>query len=219
MLGRIVEVVSGRPFRDFLHEEIFGPLGMVDTDFVVPPGKAHRFASCFVHSPDGKLLDVSAAHPVASAANYLKDDCAGLLCSGGGGLVSTPRDYEKFCAMICAHGGLRGGGRLLSRRTVELMCTNCLPGGVDCAALDAGGFAETKLRGIGFGLGFAVVVNPGEQATHLPTGSVYWGGMASTTFWIDHSTATVGIAATQLIPSHHALRSELRSVAYALFAR
>ncbi len=207
VLGHLVELVSGRSLDDFFQERIFGPLGMTDTRWWVDGADTGRLAA--LYSP----------HPTTGAA--VRYDGVGRfalekpeLLSGGGGLISTAADYHRFTQLILGRGQV-DGVRLLGSRTVRLMTRNHLPGGLDLDTLSSGGFAETNLEGIGFGLGFAVVENP--IPSHLPNsaGECYWGGLASTAFWVDPAEELTALFFAQLMPSStYPIRSQLRQLVY-----
>jgi CubicO group peptidase (beta-lactamase class C family) len=136
------------------------------------------------------------------------------MLSGGGGLVSTAADYLRFTGMLAGDGALEGV-RLLGSRTVRMMARNWLPGGRNLGALSTGGFAETIFDGIGFGLGFGVVENPIPSGTYSSPGEFFWGGAASTAFWVDPVEAITAHFFTQLLPSStHPIRSQLRQLVY-----
>jgi len=203
--GALVEVISGRPFADFLREEIFAPLGMVDTGFQVPPAAPARLAAAYRAEADGLSLTDD---PVTSG--YLREPA---FKSGGAGLVGTTADYLRFCEML-RRGGELDGARILGPRTLEMMHMNHLPGGVDLskAALSAD---VTEVRpGIGFGLGFAV--NLGQVQSGGPgVGDYYWGGAASTLFWVDPKEDLSVVFMTQLAPSGVIdFRGALKSLVY-----
>ena len=164
--GYLVEVLSGQPFDQFLQERIFDPLGMVDTGFHVPAEKADRFAEVYGYQEDGSLI---AQEGFGGSRSYLEP---AVFFSGGGGLVSTPLDYMRFCQMVL-NGGELDGVRILSPLTVELMHRNQLP-------RELGEMSP----GTGFGLDFAVVADP-VAADGISKGEYYWGGAAGTWFWID----------------------------------
>jgi len=191
--GRLVEIIAGRPFDQYLREAIFEPLGMTDTGFVVPESARDRFAANYRRSPQKQLerIDDSAARP------YLTQP---PLCSGGGGLVSTTADYLRFAEML-RRGGELDGVRVLGRNTVRYMTRNHLPGGASLRSLALGGFGETGFDGVGFGLGFAVSLDPVETQTVGSRGDFYWGGAASTIFWVDPVEQLVVIFMTQFMPS------------------
>ena len=164
--GYLVEVLSGQPFDQFLQERIFDPLGMVDTGFHVPADKADRFAEVYAYAEDGSLF---AQEGFGGSRSYLEP---AVFFSGGGGLVSTTMDYMRFCQMLL-NGGELDGVRILSPLTVDMMHRNWLPADVG-----------TMSPGTGFGLDFAVVLDPVE-ADGVSKGEYYWGGAAGTWFWID----------------------------------
>ncbi len=208
VVGWLVEVVSGRKFEDFLADRLFTPLGMVDTGFHVRAGQGHRFASCYQPTRAGGIE----VQDDAATSSYLKPP--GFV-SGGGGLVSTAGDYLKFCRMLLAGGSL-DGHRYIGRKTLELMTANHLPGGRSIAAMSQSLFSEAAYDGIGFGLGFATTMN--AAATLMPgsDGDFFWGGAASTFFWIDPEEDLIGIFMTQLIPSStYPVRREVRTMVYA----
>lgn len=192
VLGHLIEVISGRRFDEFLQERVLEPLGMADTGFSVPEEKVDRFAANYGRSADKRL--VLTDDPATSS--YLKE---AKFLSGGGGLVSTASDYERFCRMLL-NGGELDGHRVLGRKTIELMTANHLPGGQDLTQLSVGAFSETANEGVGFGLGFATTLD----ATLTGGGSVgeyYWGGAASTIFWNDPVEDLTVVFLTQLMPS------------------
>src|SRR5690606_18599860 len=134
--------------------------------------------------------------------------------SGGGGLVSTASDYLRFCRMLL-NGGALDGTRLLSPKTVEMMTVNHLPGGRQLHEMSVALFSEASYAGIGFGLGFAVTVDPARSLIPGSVGDYSWGGMASTYFWVDPREQLIVVFMTQLIPSTtHSLRRELRTLVY-----
>ena len=136
------------------------------------------------------------------------------LLSGGGGLVSTIADYHRFTQLLLRHGEL-DGTRLLAPGTLELMAQNHLPGGLDLEAVGRPLFAETPFNGVGFGLGFSVLLDPVAAKTLGNRGEIAWGGAASTAFWVDPVDEVVAIFMTQLLPSStHPIRSELRQLVY-----
>ena len=152
MLGYLVEVISGQPFEKYLKEKVIDPLGMVDTDFHVPPAKHDRFAANYSAGPGGRLDLID--DPAKS--RYLAPR---KVNSGGGGLVSTASDYLRFCKFMLNKGEL-DGVRLLGRKTVELMTMNHLKG--DMADMGTPRFSESTYTGIGFGLGFSVDDRSGQ---------------------------------------------------------
>ena len=205
--GRLVEILSGQPFDEYLAESIFGPLGMSDTGFRVPDDEAGRLAACYVYTPgtEPALLDDPATSSYRRHRSYL---------SGAAGLVSTSGDYLRFCQMLLGEGQL-DGERIIGRKTLELMTCNHLPGGVDLVEFAAGGFGESGFEGVGFGLGFAVGLGPAATATVGSYGEFSWGGAASTAFWVDPVEDVTAVFMTQVVPSIiYPFRSQLRSLVY-----
>lgn len=204
VLGHLVAVISGQSFDSFMMERIIGPLGMTDTAFHVPPEKLSRFAANYARGPQGLVqIDDPATSRFAST---------GKICSGGGGLVSTTGDYLKFCHMMLNKGSV-AGTCLLGRKTVELMTTNHLRG--DMAAMGQPRFSESSYEGVGFGLGFSVMLDPAKAQVLGTQGEYAWGGAASTAFWIDPAEDMAVILFTQLTPSStYPIRRELRVLTY-----
>ena len=221
VLGRLVEVVSGQSLGDFLRTRIFEPLGMTDTHWWVDPAgdDAKRLAALYVPSPAGGAVPAGTAVRFDAIGQHALREPG--LHSGGGGLISTAADYHRFTSMLLREGTISEGTagaadvRLLSSRTVRFMTRNHLPGGVDLDRLQTGGFAETTFGGVGFGLGFAVVRDPVPARTPSTPGSYYWGGAASTAFWIDPVERLTVAFYTQLLPSStHPIRPQLRQLIY-----
>ena len=134
--------------------------------------------------------------------------------SGGGGLVSTAGDYHRFALMLLG-GGELDGVRLLGPRTVRFMASNHLPGGADLEAFGRPLFAETTFEGVGFGLGFAVVMDPVAGRSPGSPGEFAWGGAASTAFWVDPVERLTVLFFTQLLPSStYPIRSQLHQLVH-----
>jgi CubicO group peptidase (beta-lactamase class C family) len=207
VLGRLIEVISGQSLAEFCAERIFGPLGMADARWWVDDPEAHRLATLYTPDPaSGKAVELTVMGAKARSR-------PGLF-AGGAGLICTAADYQRFMQMLLNEGDL-DGVRLLGSRTVRYMTRNHLPGGADIDQLNAGGFAETIFEGVGFGLGFAVVRDP--VPAHYPSspGAYYWGGAASTAFWIDPAEELTVSFFTQLVPSsYHPIRPQLRQLIY-----
>lgn len=218
VIGYLVGKISGMPFEQFLKERIFNPLGMTDTDFFVPSDKAHRFAACYSADPKGGFNPLAAER---KGTLTLQDDPATSsflnppsFISGGGGLCSTAADYLTFCRALL-NGGELGGVRLLGPKTLKLMTSNHLPGGRDLTELSRSLFSEATLAGVGFGLGFAVTMNPALTLLPGSPGEYYWGGAATTSFFIDPAEELITIFMTQVLPSSaYPLRRELRTLVY-----
>ncbi len=210
VLGYLVGKISGQPFEEFLRTRIFEPLGMRDTDFHVRAGNEPRFAACYAAAPKGGML----LYDDPTASSYLRPPS---LISGGGGLVSTASDYLRFCRMLL-NGGTLDGVQILSPKTIALMTVNHLPDGKDLPALSRSLFSEAAYNGIGFGLGFAVTLDPARTMLPGSIGDYSWGGAASTYFWIDPAEDLITIFLTQLMPSStYPIRRELRTLVYSAF--
>ncbi|MBW2268666.1 MAG: beta-lactamase family protein [Deltaproteobacteria bacterium] len=203
VLGHLVAVVSGVPLDVFLREQIFEPLGMLDTDFHVPREKIERFAANYAPGPDGglRLIDAPAeSRFVARPPSFFE---------GGGGLVSTVSDYARFAQMLLNRGELEGR-RILGPKTVELMTQNHLSE----QELQAD-FLKTAFSGWGFGLGVSVVTDIARTQLPGSNGEYGWNGAAGTTFWVDPGEELIAIQMTQLMPfARYALPSALRALVY-----
>jgi CubicO group peptidase (beta-lactamase class C family) len=226
VLGRLIEVWSGQDLRSFLKQRVFEPLGMVDTDFHVRAENHDRFATLYGPLGGGDLSNVgrttkSSDGPNRPAGLEVRDTAResrflqpATLYSGGGGLVGTMSDYARFCRMLLNNGEL-DGVQLLGRTTVAHMRINHLPDGRDMAAMGQPVWSETSYSGIGFGLGFAVVLDPVKAHFITSKGEHHWGGAASTFFWLDALEDFYVVFFTQLIPSStYPLRRELRTMVY-----
>ena len=201
VLGHLVEVISGQPFDQFLQQRIFGPLGMVDTAFHVSEDKLPRFAECYTVGADGKLAAFTTGGPT-----YRLPPAAP---SGASGLVSTVADYLRFCEMLRG-GGALGSARLLGPKTLQLMRSNHLPGQQDLHQASVSMFSDATFAGVGFGLGFAVNTDVAKSGLVSSLGSYWWGGFASTQFWVDPIEDLSVVFFTQLIPSTlYPIRREL----------
>lgn len=206
VLGYLVQQLAGMPLDDYFRQHIFQPLGMVDTGFEIAPDKEVRFASCYGRGPDKQLF----LYDDGQASSYRERSFLG----GGGGLVSTAGDYLRFCQMLL-NGGSLEGARILGPRTIDFMRRNQLPGGVDMSVFATGSFSETAYEGVGFGLGFAEKLDPVANGGLGSAGCYYWGGMASTLFWVDPAEELIVVFMTQLVPSSiFNFRGQLESLVY-----
>ena len=207
LVGYLCEVLSGMPFDRYLEERILGPLGMVDTSFSVPPSQMDRLAATSAQqhgNPRFRLVDDPLNSPYAQPRTYF---------SGSGGLVSTAADYLRFCRML-ANGGQLDGVRIIGPRTLRLMTINHLPGGKDLATV-AQTAGETAREGVGFGLGFAVLLDQAVAQIIGTPGEFYWGGAASTAFFVNPVEDLIMVFLTQLRPSStYPIRRELRATIY-----
>lgn len=178
--GYLIEKWTGMKVADFLQERIFDPLGMDQTMAWVPPEQAALLANIYTHDEDGKRQKFE--HE--SASDHFRAPGA---FSGGGQLISTSDDYWRFCQMLL-NGGEFDGKRYLSPLTVEMMSSNRLRE------------PATLPNGAGFGLNFGVIVDSTQGNYPASNGEYYWGGLATTTFWIDPEQEMVAIMMTQYLP-------------------
>jgi CubicO group peptidase (beta-lactamase class C family) len=204
VLGRLIEVVSGMSLDEFFATEILGPLGMTETAFSAR-GREDRLAALYLPKPGGGVVRSDTAGDRVAAPTWL---------SGGGGLLSTLADYHRFTQFLLRNGEL-DGVRLLSPRTVRFMARNHLPGNVDIESYGRPVFAEAPLAGVGFGLGFAVVLDPTQTHVLGSAGEFNWGGAASTAFWVDPAEEITAVFMTQLLPSStYPIRPQLKQLVY-----
>ena len=205
VLGYVIEVVTGKTLLQVFDELIFKPLNMNDTFFQVPLNKVTKFCSLYTRTKREslKLLECAGSSGFCKTVN---------MYSGGGGLISSMRDYLVFLEMIRC-GGRYDDAQILGRKTVELMLRNHLPG--DMASMGQPTFSEMPMEGIGFGLGGAILLDPAKAQILGSEGEFTWGGMASTAFWIDPKEELSVVFITQLIPSScYPIRRELRVLVY-----
>jgi CubicO group peptidase (beta-lactamase class C family) len=187
ILGVVVETVSGMTLAEFFEKRITGPLGLEDTRFYLPPGQTDRLAAVYA-AKDGGIE--RATDPRLGQGHYVEGPRVAF--SGGAGLLSTARDYGRFLQALL-DGGELDGVRLLSPKTIELMTVNHV--GPRLAQ------AWDDRHGMGFGLGFDVVVDLGEYARHGSLGAWGWGGAYHTTYWVDPKEDLVALLMTQLRPA------------------
>jgi CubicO group peptidase (beta-lactamase class C family) len=198
VLGRVVEVVSGKPLDEFFAERIFKPLDMKDTGFFVPEEKWDRFTGSHGENKESKKLIVT--EPAAKSRFRTKPK----LLSGGGGAVGTARDYLRFCQMML-NGGELDGVRILKKETVAEMIRNQL----EEEAMKAKNDGKADV-GEGFGLGFGVQVGKDNPVTGRKVGEYWWGGAASTHFWISPKQDLVVVALEQFMPSRGKLQQAIK---------
>ena len=206
VLGRLIEIWSGESLDDFVERRILTPLAMHDTDWFCPEEKVDRLAQLYAYANGASVL----VPELAGAATRKPK-----LLAGGGGLVSTAHDYQRFMSMLLGAGEL-DGVRLLSSRTVDLMTQNHLPEGRDLVTFARDSFSEVGQTGVGFGLGMSVVADQPRNKSLTSVGTFAWGGAASTYFWVDPTEElTVGFY-TQLLPSWiYPVRREIQQLVYA----
>lgn len=216
VIGRVIEVVSGKSLSEYFRAEILQPLGMTETGFSVPKGTEHRFAALYTPQGDGPIQLTAApktgetlhlVEPPEGSAYLAADTFA-----GGGGLVSTLDDYMRFAEMIRL-GGALDGTRLLAPGTVDFMRRNHLPG--DIASMGPSSFSEQPMTGMGFGLGGSVVLDPARTRVPASVGDFSWGGLASTFFWVDRLRDLSVVLFTQLMPSSsYPARAQLKALVH-----
>ena len=195
VLGRLVEVVSGQSLGTFLQAEVFGPLGMVDTGFTVPPDQQHRIAEPFAHDPDGGV-----------PMKVLEPRQVPAMEGGGGGLMSTAMDYTRFLQCLRNRGELNGV-RLLGPHTVDFMTADHLG--------DIPTDGTLLPPGHGFGLGFAVRTHLGLSPVPGSVGLYYWGGIAGTTFFVDPALDMYAMLMIQAPNQRDYYRPLFRDLVYA----
>jgi CubicO group peptidase (beta-lactamase class C family) len=178
--GYIIKKITGKHVDDFIEERIFAPLGMVDSGWVLPASKADRLVNNHKYDDDGKLVAIG----LQGTYNPSRPKFLG---AGGGLMLSTIKDYWRFCQMIL-NGGTFDGKRYLKASTVEMMHTNALEPGVHLKLV------REALPGLGFGLGYAIVIDPAAARTSLGPHSYFWAGLYGTFFWIDPVNDMIVIA-------------------------
>ena len=214
VLGRLVEVVSGKPLDVFIAKHITGPLGMYDSGFCVPAADAQRVAEALIDPATGERPPM--ARDLTVKPNFL---------SGGGGMVSTALDYLRFARMLASGGrimvGENEGKRLLAAKTVALMTADHLPPGVGFAPSTRAQFEESAPMpefGQGFGLGFCVRKEAGRNPVHGSAGEFYWSGVQGTYFWIDPAEQLIGILMTCAPGVRRHYRALMRQLTYQALA-
>jgi len=212
--ARLVEVLSGMPFDEFLEKHLFEPLGMKDTCFWLGAEKARRLAT--VHwDKDGKLTPLDAKHGYPKKEGFLAEPSSVNSYTenherkgGSYGLVGTAEDYWRFAQMM-ADGGELNGTRVLSPQVVRYMTRDHL-GGIKLE--EQGGWPG----GVGWGLGFAVMKDAALAGYMSSDGTYFWAGAASTFFWIDPKEDLVVVAMTQHMgtPKLGSLWAQIRTLVY-----
>jgi CubicO group peptidase (beta-lactamase class C family) len=198
VLGRVLEVVAGKPLYALLKERLLDPLDMKDTSFyVTDSAKQARIAEPL---PEDRVIGAGAT--VGDPRVAMKFE------SGGGGMVSTADDYARFLSMLTS-GGVYKGKRFLSPRTIEYMSADHLGSSVATTPLYLPG------AGHGFGLGFAVRKVTGESPWITPAGDYWWGGAGGTYFWVDPKSDMFVVFMMQSPKMRTVYRSVLRNMVYA----
>ncbi|HEU4821414.1 MAG TPA: serine hydrolase domain-containing protein [Qipengyuania sp.] len=207
VLGIAVERLSGLRLGEYCEKHIFAPLGMADTGFGVASGQDDRLGDAWGYQPGKppKLVDRGIGSKLLGPARFH---------SGGGGLIGTIGDYHRFATMLLNRGEL-DGARILAPKTLDLMTSNFLPGGADLASISRSLFSESTTAGSGFGLGFAMVVDPAKTLMPASKGEFYWGGAYSTAFFVDPIEGITMVFMTQLYPSSaYPVRRQLKTLIY-----
>ncbi len=202
ILGVVIEKVSGITLADFFQKRILGPLGLTDTEFYLAPARKARLTAVYAAKDDGGIE--RAPDGMLGQGHYV--DGPRVAFSGGAGLLSTARDYGRFLQMML-NGGEIDGVRLLSPKSVELMTVNHV------GTL----FAETGPgnAGMGFGLGFDVLEDLGENGRYGTRGSFGWGGAYHTSYWVDPEEKLVALLMVQLLPAGNSdLQRKFRTLVY-----
>ena len=206
--GYLVEHFSGMKLDKYFQKHIFDPLGMEDTGFSCAKEKVDRLASLYEQHPKKGPVLVDPGGAKTARVKKRK------MLSGGGGLLSTMSDYYRFCSMLLNQGEL-DGTRIIGRKTLAMMASNHLPDNKDLTEMSQSAFSETTYQGVGFGLGFSVILDPVKTQSLTDIGEYGWGGAASTVFWVNPKEEMVVIFLTQLLPSStYQVRRELRSLVY-----
>ncbi len=209
--ARLVEVLSGQRFDDYLKANIFEPLGMVDTDFYVPEEKLDRLTTMF--APEDPMDPMSPCPIPMDTSSNTTDNELPVFLSGGGGLLSTLADYLAFSRMIMS-GGSWNGQRIINTETLDLMRVDQCPDGVGV------NFPMWSMPGTGFGLGFALKGQPADGEPQSAIGEFHWGGMAGTHFWWSPSADIAGICMTQRMPGFwHPFSQVFKKHAYQIAAQ
>ena len=213
VVGHLVEIVAGQPLDVYLDEHIFGPLGMNDTSFGVTADRRDRLAVCYMTTVDGlQLMDGPTSTNPPEQVTYL---------SGAGGLAGTTNDYDRFARMLANHGTF-DGERIISRKTLELMRQNHLVDGHTLPEITIDPLF-TEYHGIGFGLGFGVMVEPARAQLSGSAGEFFWTGAFGSLVFVDPAEDLAVVFMTQAMPMapRHGIRNpygwrELRALIYAL---
>lgn len=222
ILGCVVEIITKMTFADYLQKNIFDPLDLKSMGFSVKPSDRASFTTLYTSgafSRDGEVVAPSGLNQAElmfskelrsidayDKSPYLKN--SSKLYDGGSGLVSNIDDYSKFAEMLL-NGGVLNGVRILSQASVDLMSMNHLSNEI----LSDG--AAFGLAGVGMGLTVGTIINPGIAGTYSAKGEFFWGGAASTIFWVDKKNNITATMMTQYMPSDkYPLREELKTLVY-----
>lgn len=199
----LVELISGKPFAEYVQENILSPLGMNETRYFVPEQDRKRMASTFTFGSDEELIQVP-----NDQAHYMNTNEISLT-PGGWGLTSTLDDYQTFARMLVNKGTLNGT-QILKPETVKLMATNQLSNDVTERL-----WLPSKGQ-VGFGIDFAVRIAPpiDENENQGVVGEFFWDGAASTLFWVDPVNELTVVFFVQIFPYDGSLHKDLRDAVY-----
>jgi CubicO group peptidase (beta-lactamase class C family) len=187
VLGRIVEIVSGQPFDEYLQQHVLAPLGMADTGFYVPETKQGQVTHIFRLGSDGMQREPDMDIPITQNPPLLE---------GAAGMVSTVPDYLLFLQAML-NGGILEGERIMEAATVDSMITNQLPDSVLPIALNP----QNPMRDLGWGYGFSVVIDSSQSAFARSDGEFGWNGSLGTFSWADPQTGVAIVLMLQIQPS------------------
>lgn len=200
MLGYLVEVVSGMSLADFLQKKIFEPLGMKDTYFYLPKDKQNRLATLYTEDSTKHIKKDGETYHLNGTIYVNYPDMEGTYYSGGGGLSSTAYDYSIFMQMLL-NGGEYNGKRILSRATIRMMTSNQI--------------GELSLGDDKFGLGFGIATDKSAAKNPSSAGTFYWGGMFSSSYWIDPKEKIIAQLFLQQFPNSHGdIHDKFRTLVY-----
>ena len=207
VLGVCVERISGMRLGDYFRQFIFEPLGMTDTAFGIDEQQQERLVDAYQYTPGAPPIRID-------EGLTSKLGTPGRFDSGGGGLCGTIADYHRFTTTLL-NGGELEGNRIISPKTLRLMRTNHLPGGAGLTELSSSLFSESNNAGTGFGLGFAMVIDPSKTLMPSSAGEFYWGGAYSTAFFVDPVEGITCVFMTQVYPSStYPIRRQLKTLIY-----
>lgn len=205
VLGVCVERLSGMRLGEYFRQHIFEPLGMRDTQFGVENDARLVDAYQYMPGHPPKMIDAGPGSKLAEPGRF---------DSGGGGLCGTIADYHRFTHML-VNGGELDGARIVSPKTLRMMRTNHLPNNADLTEMSSSLFSESNNAGTGFGLGFAMVIDPAKTLMPSSLGEFYWGGAYSTAFFVDPLEGVTMVFMTQVYPSStYPIRRQLKTMIY-----
>lgn len=205
VLGVCVERLSGMRLGEYFRQHIFEPLGMRDTQFGVDDDARLVDAYQYMPGHPPKMIDAGPGSKLAEPGRF---------DSGGGGLCGTIADYHRFTHML-VNGGELDGARIVSPKTLRMMRTNHLPNNADLTEMSSSLFSESNNAGTGFGLGFAMVIDPAKTLMPSSLGEFYWGGAYSTAFFVDPLEGVTMVFMTQVYPSStYPIRRQLKTMIY-----